>query len=234
MPLLVGCPPPKAAYSAVVSPTRLRCAVVDYGMGNLHSVGKALQRLGAEVSLVDHPAAFDSAERLVLPGVGGMRAGIDTLCQRGLDRAIADYVRSGRPLLAICLGLQMLLQHSEEHGGVDGLGLLSGTGLGFGEELSDADGVRLKVPHMGWNRVYQRRDHPLWHGIADGERFYFVHSYHCQVASAEVVAESDYGLRFTAAAASGSLFATQFHPEKSQRAGLQLLENFLAWSGAEE
>ena len=203
-------------------------------MGNLHSVSKALQRLGAEVCLVDSPTVFDDAERLVLPGVGGMRAGIDALRHSGLDRAIADYMRSGRPLLAICLGLQMLLQHSEENGGVDGLGLLPGTVQGFGDGLSDTDGLRLKVPHMGWNRVRQRRAHPLWRGIADGERFYFVHSYYCQTAPPEMVGESAYGLRFTAAAASGSLFATQFHPEKSQRAGLRLLENFLAWSGTEE
>ncbi len=201
-------------------------------MGNLHSVGKALESLGATVRLVDHAASIDDAPRLVLPGVGGMRGGINALRENSLASGIADYVHSGRPLLAICLGLQMLMSHSEENGGTDGLGLLDGSVQRFSGELCTADDRRLKVPHMGWNHVRQSRPHPLWRGIADGERFYFVHSYYCLAATEQAVGESEYGLRFTAAAASGGLFATQFHPEKSQRAGLQLLANFLRWSGA--
>ena len=138
-----------------------------------------------------------------------------------------------KPVLAICVGMQALMNHSEENGGVDCLGLLSGSVKFFGEHLRDENDERLKVPHMGWNRVAQTSDHPLWQGVADNSRFYFVHSYYVTMGETEQIAgRSVYGREFVAAISAGNIFATQFHPEKSQHAGLTLLRNFLTWNGA--
>jgi len=211
-----------------------RIAVVDYGMGNLHSVAKALARVapaGTEVCVSDDAAVIAGADRVVFPGVGAMRDCMGELTRRGLDAPVRAAAHSGRPLLAICVGMQALMDRSEENGGVDCLGLLPGAVRHFGAALEDQDGLALKVPHMGWNRVEQR-PHPLWAGIPDRSRFYFVHSYYVAPKDHAMLAGScDYGVEFAAALARDALFAVQFHPEKSHTAGLQLLANFCGWDG---
>ena len=210
-----------------------RIAVVDYGMGNLHSVAKALAHAApeAEVVVTDQPTPILSADRVVFPGVGAIRDCMAELDRRGLSAVVREVSSSGRPLLAICVGLQALMDSSEENGGVACLGVLPGGVRRFGARLEDDEGNALKVPHMGWNRVYQRA-HPLWAGIEDGARFYFVHSYFVAPRERGQLAGScEYGVEFAAALARGSLFAVQFHPEKSHTAGLALLANFCAWDG---
>lgn len=209
-------------------------AVIDYGMGNLHSVASALTHAGAEQVIVTHDAAqIREADRVVFPGVGAMRDCMHEIRRLGCDQLLADaLVEQHKPVLAICVGMQALMTHSEENGGVNCLGLVPGDVRFFGTPLADEHGERLKVPHMGWNQVRQARDHPLWQGIDDGTRFYFVHSYYVDAQDRDlVVGELDYGVRADAALARDNLFATQFHPEKSHTAGLQLLKNFLSWNG---
>ena len=209
-------------------------AVIDYGMGNLHSVASALQHVGADKVLVTHDAEqIREADRVVFPGVGAMRDCMAEICRLKCDQLLADaLVEQHKPVLAICVGMQALLGHSEENGGVDCLNLIPGEVRYFGNPLTDAAGERLKVPHMGWNEVRQTRAHPLWQGIADGERFYFVHSYYVDAVDRDLVAGAlDYGVTADAALARDNLFAVQFHPEKSHTAGLQLLKNFLEWNG---
>ncbi len=209
--------------------------VVDYGTGNLRSVAKALAHVAAdrEVLVSSDPATIDRADRVVLPGQSAMPD-----CMRELDvRGLAEPVRKAlreRPFLGICLGLQMLFERSEE-GPTDGLGVLRGRVERFREErMALADGTRLKIPHMGWSRVHPTRAHPLWQGIDDGTRFYFAHSFFPVPEDAAVTAATtDYPAPFTCAIAQANIFATQFHPEKSQRAGLALLANFVAWNGRE-
>lgn len=209
-------------------------AVIDYGMGNLHSVESALRHAGASKVIVTHDAnLIRDADRVVFPGVGAIRDCMSEIrrlhCDALLDTALREQ---HKPVLAICVGMQALLERSEENGGVDCLGLLKGEVRHFGLPLSDDQGHRLKVPHMGWNRVHQDRSHPLWQDIADGERFYFVHSYYVHARDRSLLAGSvDYGVKADAALARDNLFAVQFHPEKSHRAGLQLLSNFLHWDG---
>jgi imidazole glycerol-phosphate synthase subunit HisH len=209
-------------------------AVIDYGMGNLHSVASALAHAGAQQVLVTHDAGvIRQADRVVFPGVGAIRdcmAEIRRLkCDELLAEALADR---HKPVLAICVGLQALMSHSEENGGVPCLDIIRGEVRYFGNPLVDAQGRRLKVPHMGWNQVRQRRDHPLWQGIPDLTRFYFVHSYYVDAVDRGLVAASvNYGVDFDAALARDNLFAVQFHPEKSHTAGLRLLRNFLEWNG---
>jgi glutamine amidotransferase len=212
-------------------------AVIDYGMGNLHSVAKALEFVGQrsgralKVSVTSDPLVLQEADRLVFPGVGAMRdcmAEIRRLC---IDEMLREQVRK-KPVLAICVGMQALMQSSEENGGVDCIGLFAGKVKHFGTNLVDATGAALKVPHMGWNRVRQTQAHPMWQGITDNDRFYFVHSYFVAPDSPrEVVGETDYPQPFCSALAHRNIFAVQFHPEKSQANGLQLLENFLTWDG---
>lgn len=208
-----------------------RIAVIDYGMGNLRSVAKALEHVArsAEVTVTSDPDVVRRADRVVFPGQGAMRDCMRELDARGLREAVMETARD-RPFLGICIGLQMLFDHSEE-GDTPGLGILRGRVVRFASELMrDAQGQRLKVPHMGWNEVRQSRPHPMWKGIADGTRFYFVHSYFPVPADPALVAgTSRYPFEFACAAATGALFAVQFHPEKSQDAGLRLLENFAAW-----
>lgn len=198
--------------------------VVDYEAGNLHSVETALRHLGAEYRVVRDPAGVASAARVIFPGVGEARASITVLAKTGLDRAIADFARSGRPLLGICIGCQIIFEHSEERD-TRCLGLLPGRVRRFRFEERT-----LKVPHMGWNTVRFRGTHPLFRGIPDGSFFYFVHSYYPEPARPEdVAAETEYGLSFASIVARDNLAAVQFHAEKSGGPGLQLLANFLEW-----
>ena len=212
-----------------------RIAVVDYGMGNLRSVAKALDRVSSdnqEVVVTGDADIIADAERVVFPGQGAIRD-----CMRELQRLdLAPVLRQSigdKPFLGICLGLQALMESSQEHTETRGLGILAGDVRRFPGDARDADsGERLKVPHMGWNTAVPVGDHPLWQGIAPDERFYFVHSYYVAPEDQSVVAaRTQYGIEFCSAAAFGSTFAVQFHPEKSQRAGLVLLSNFCAWNG---
>jgi len=206
-------------------------AVVDYGMGNLRSVARALGHVApkARVTIAGTAAGIDSADRVVLPGQGAMPDCMRHLEAAGLREAVLRAARS-KPLFGVCVGEQMLFERSEE-GGTSGLGLMQGEVLRLRLQAMRApDGAALKVPHMGWNRVFQVRAHPLWSGVPDGAFFYFVHSYHAAPASGELtVGETEYGLRFTSAVARDNIFATQFHPEKSAANGLRLYENFIHW-----
>ncbi len=211
-------------------------AIIDYGMGNLHSVAKAFEHVAprAEVAVTADPAVILGAGRVVFPGVGAMADCVRELETRGLTGAVRQAAAQ-KPFLGICLGLQALFEHSEE-GGCTGLGILPGRVLRFpGEAMKDEAGEKLKVPHIGWNTVHQVMPHPMWAGIEDGARFYFVHSYYVEPASPDLVAAvSHYPFAFTCAVARGNLFAVQFHPEKSQAAGLRLLANFVTWEGRQE
>ncbi|ARB44467.1 imidazole glycerol phosphate synthase subunit HisH [Alloalcanivorax xenomutans] len=206
-------------------------AVVDYGMGNLHSAGKALEKVasGQRIVITGDPDQVRHADRVVFPGVGAIRDCIRVITETGLDRAILDVIDARKPLLGVCVGMQALLDHSEENDGVDCLGVFNGRVAHFGEQYGET-GNRLKVPHMGWNEVRQMHPHPMWAGIADNSRFYFVHSY-CAVDVPEenISGMCHYGRDFAAAVIKKNVFAVQFHPEKSADAGLQLLENFLRW-----
>jgi len=209
----------------------MRVAVVDYGMGNLHSVSKAVEHVAPEalVEVTSDPARVAGADRVVFPGQGAMPDCMREMDARGLRPALVEAARS-RPFFGICIGLQMLFERSEE-GGVEGLALLPGSVRRFpGPAMVDPEGRKLKVPHMGWNRVKQARPHPLWSGIEDGSRFYFVHSYFPQPDEALVRGTTEYGIPFTCAVARDNIFAVQFHPEKSDTAGLRLLANFLNWN----
>jgi len=208
-------------------------AVIDYGMGNLHSVAKALEHVApdSEVVVTGDPAVIASARRVVFPGQGAMPDCVRELDRRGLRNAVLEAA-ADKPFLGICIGLQLLFEHSEE-GDVAGLGILPGRVKRFAaDKMFDADGNKLKVPHMGWNQVRQNRPHPLWAGIAQDARFYFVHSYYVETADAALTsAYTEYPFRFTSAAGRDNIFAVQFHPEKSQQAGLALLYNFVNWDG---
>ena len=208
-------------------------AVVDYGMGNLRSVAKAIEHVapGRRVQVTSDPEHVRTAARVVFPGQGAMPDCMRELDARGLRGAVLEAARS-KPFLGICIGLQMLFERSEE-GAVPGLALLPGQVVRFPVEgMVDERGMRLKVPHMGWNEVHQSLAHPLWDGIPSGSRFYFVHSYYPAPAERAIVAGySVYRFPFTCAVARENLFAVQFHPEKSQAAGLRVLENFVRWDG---
>ena len=201
----------------------MRIAVVDYGMGNLRSVSKAIEQVAprAEVVVTADPEKIIAAERVVVPGQGAMPDCMRQLGESGAREAVIEAARA-KPFLGICIGLQMLFERGEE-GDTPGLGLLPGEVPRF--KLSG-----LKIPHMGWNEVAQARPHALWADIADGSRFYFVHSYYPAPRDAALIAASTvYGRPFTCAVARDNIFAVQFHPEKSQSAGLQLLSNFVRW-----
>lgn len=207
-------------------------AVVDYGMGNLRSVAKAIEHVApaARVLVSSDPVEVAKADRIVVPGQGAMPDCMRELDARGLRETVIRAAAE-KPWLGICIGLQMLFEHSEE-GDVAGLGVFAGKVARFPHErMALPDGTRLKVPHMGWNEVRQQRPHALWNGIADGARFYFVHSYYAMPAEPGVtVGQTRYGIPFTSAAAHDNIFAVQFHPEKSAQAGLQLLANFMNWN----
>ncbi|NVK02679.1 MAG: imidazole glycerol phosphate synthase subunit HisH [Oceanospirillaceae bacterium] len=212
-----------------------RIAVIDYGMGNLHSVAKALELVStdSEVVLTADPQVVRDADRVLLPGVGAIRDCMAEMRRLGVDAEVREAIQSGKPFLGICVGYQALTDFSEENGGVECLSEFGGRVNFFGKSLKDAAGEKLKVPHMGWNQVHQTVDHPLWHNIEQDTRFYFVHSYHVHLADKELVAGTcEYGVPFDVALAKDNVFAVQFHPEKSSKAGLQLLQNFVNWNGA--
>jgi glutamine amidotransferase len=211
-------------------------AVIDYGMGNLRSVVKAIEHVAprARVQLTSDATEVAAASRVVFPGQGAIAGCMTALDSCRLRDAVLEAVRT-RPFLGICLGLQALFDFSEEGGGVAGLGVLPGRVPRFPQEkmFDPETGRSLKVPHMGWNQVHQARRHALWAGIPDGSRFYFVHSYYAAAAErTDLAGETDYGIRFTSAAARANIFAVQFHPEKSATAGLRLLQNFMTWDGS--
>lgn len=207
-------------------------AIIDYGMGNLHSVSKAFEHVAPNVNVLVTSDAdqIRSADRVVLPGVGAIRDCMAEMTRLGVDTLVRE-VSQDRPFLGICVGMQALMRHSEENSGVDCIGLFDGDVKYFGDDLRE-NGVRLKVPHMGWNQVAHTVDHPLWHDIENQDRFYFVHSYYVPAEVRYAVGVAQYGQALTAAIAKDNIFAVQFHPEKSQHAGLQLLKNFASWSGA--
>ena len=208
-------------------------AVIDYGMGNLRSVSKALERVAPDLKVVitSDPDEVRRARRVVFPGQGAMPDCMRELDARGLRPAVLDAAHD-KPFLGICIGLQMLFDVSDE-GSVPGLGLLGGRVERFrSASMAEVDGSKLKVPHMGWNEVRQTLEHPLWRGIAQGSRFYFVHSYYpVPLDRSLIAAYTLYQGPFACAVARGNLFAVQFHPEKSQEAGLRLLHNFVQWDG---
>jgi glutamine amidotransferase len=195
-----------------------RVAVLDFGMGNLRSVAKAVERAGGEAVVTSDPAEADRSDAMVVPGVGAFAACMDGLRSRGLDELARRYAASDRPVLAVCLGMQVLFDHSEE-GDAQGLGLLRGRVVRIPPSVT--------VPHMGWNDVTWARSHPLVDGLGDGTRFYFVHSYVCLPDDDVTVGHTEHGMRFAAAVASGNLFATQFHPEKSSESGLEIYRNLV-------
>jgi glutamine amidotransferase len=208
-------------------------AVVDYGMGNLRSVSQAVAHVArlddVKVIVTANPEEVFAAERVVLPGQGAMRDCMRELRESGLEEAVR-HAAAHKPLMGVCVGMQMLLEHSEEQD-TPGLGLMPGRVLRFRlEGRLQPDGSRYKVPQMGWNQVFQR-PHPMWDGVPDGAWFYFVHSYYARPdRDPHTVGETDYGGRFTCALARDNIFATQFHPEKSAAFGLALYRNFLSWN----
>lgn len=212
----------------------LQIAVVDYGMGNLRSVTKALQHVAAdsaEVVLTSSPDIVRNADKVVFPGQGAMRDCMCELAASGLREAVLEAAQQ-KPFFGICVGAQLLLDRSEE-GDTPALGFYAGQVKRFPAHLMvDPAGNRLKVPHMGWNEVRQCCEHPLFHGVENEARFYFVHSYYMEpVETRLTLGEADYPFSFSAVIGKGNVFATQFHPEKSADSGLKLLENFVSWNG---
>jgi glutamine amidotransferase len=209
-----------------------KIAVIDYGMGNLRSVSKAVEHVAgdAEVRVTDDPGFIAAADRVVFPGQGAARDCMAAISEHHLNRAILQAAES-KPFLGICMGLQVLMGYSYENDGTELLGLFDGRVKRFGGLAMGDNGLPLKIPHMGWSPVRQVMAHPLWQGIDDQSRFYFVHSYRVVPEDISLIAATtDYGVRFTAAIARDNLFATQFHPEKSADVGLRLLSNFVKWA----
>jgi imidazole glycerol-phosphate synthase subunit HisH len=202
--------------------------LIDAGTGNLRSVQKALESVGASVERTDDPHAVRrvvSGKRIVLPGVGAFGDFMSGLRAKGLDNAVKEATEQGIPLLGICVGMQALFEIGEEMGDHEGLGLLSGTVVKFADSLS------VKIPHTGWNQVETKKNAVLFNGITDGAYVYFNHSYYCQAGDfSDVIAETEYGIRYSCAVRRENIFGVQFHPEKSQQVGLQVLKNFLETS----
>ncbi|MBF0628780.1 MAG: imidazole glycerol phosphate synthase subunit HisH [Magnetococcales bacterium] len=206
--------------------------VIDYGSGNLRSVAKALEAAGASVRVSGLAEDLRGADHLVLPGVGAFADCRHNLEAAGLIPPILDHIQAGKPFLGICVGMQLLFTEGHEFGIHPGLNLMPGRVVRFANDMPDPfhPGQHLKIPHMGWNRIHPTQPHPLWKGIADGTQVYFVHSYHGQAEDPHTIAAwCDHGIVFPAAMARENIFGTQFHPEKSQQAGLTLLKNFVEW-----
>ncbi|MBE7446190.1 MAG: imidazole glycerol phosphate synthase subunit HisH [Planctomycetia bacterium] len=202
-------------------------AIVDYGMGNLRSVEKAFERLGFDVKVTDNPNEVRNADKLVLPGVGAFKDAMDGLRQRGFIEPIIKWIRSGKPFLGICLGLQLLFSKGYEDGEHEGLDIIPGKVIRF-QFSEDGTPGKLKVPHMGWNQINFRKENiPILNNVPCNAYMYFVHSYYvCPVDEGVIATETEYGVRFTSMIWNNNIFATQFHPEKSQECGLTILKNF--------
>jgi imidazole glycerol-phosphate synthase subunit HisH len=198
-------------------------AIADYGIGNLGSVTKAFRHAGAETTLTGDPEVLRAADALVLPGDGAFAATMEEVTRRGIVPVVREAAEAGKPVLGICIGMQIFFEESEEHGRHAGLSLLPGKVRRFDDGLP--------VPHMGWNRLRRRHAHPLLDGVEDGAYVYFVHSYYCDAPDAVTIASSDYGRDFAAVAGRGSVLGVQFHPEKSQEVGLRMVANFVRMLG---
>lgn len=216
-----------------------KIAVIDYGMGNLHSVAKALEHAATkpvDIQVTADPKLIHGADKVLLPGVGAMRDCMGEMQRLDLIGLIQESAQQ-KPFLGICIGMQALMTRSDENDGVDCLDIIPGKVIRFADDLSEdlpenAGKQRLKIPHMGWNQVEQNRSHPLWQGIEQHQRFYFVHSYYVEPTdNSHAIASTTYGHPVTVALAKDNIFATQFHPEKSASAGLQLFANFINWDG---
>jgi len=207
-------------------------AIVDYQAGNLASVKRALDCLGVESEITDSPQKIRSADRVVFPGVGAAGEAMSTLDRLGLRQVLYDVIRQGTPFMGICVGYQLLFEHSNEND-VECLGLLKGNVVRFASDLREEGSERpLKIPEMGWNRVDFTREHPVWQDVAEGSEFYFVHSYYPLAEPCVICATTTYGIEYACGAARDNLVAFQFHPEKSGRPGLQILKNFCDWDGS--
>lgn len=213
-----------------------KIVILDYGTSNLRSVAKALEFVADKqhkILVTNQRQEILSADRIVFPGQGAIGQCMQSLNDSGLGELLKECIET-KPFLGICLGLQSLMQKSDEDGGIKGLDIIPGKVVRFEDNVKDKHGDICKIPHMGWNRVKQQRTHPLWKGINDGTRFYFVHSYYIKTENDEdIAAKTNYATEFISAVAKDNVFATQFHPEKSQQAGLMLLNNFLSWDGIE-
>ncbi len=204
-------------------------AIIDYGIGNLRNVERAFQHIGAPVQLTAEPAQVGAADGVVVPGVGAFGACAIGLRRGGFENLVHEVAASGRPLLGICVGMQLLFEGSEEMGEHAGLGLLPGRVLRFPEGGLDATGQRIKVPQIGWNQLWHAGDDPLLEGVPAGSYAYFVHSYYCAAAEpSDVIATTDYGIDYASVVRRGNVWGAQFHPEKSHAVGLQILRNFAA------
>ena len=203
-------------------------AIIDYGMGNLRSVHKAVEQVGDEAKIISDPQGIKDAAKIILPGVGAFRDCMHNLAGRGLLEPLVAAIAAGKPFLGICLGLQLLFDESDEFGTHRGMGVLPGKVTRFPDAIKDPqDAASLPIPHMGWNTIEIKKDTPLFAGIEDGSYFYFVHSYYAIPADpTDIVATTPYGIGFACAVQRANIYAVQFHPEKSQEKGLQLLQNF--------
>ena len=212
-----------------------KIVVLDYGSSNLRSVAKALETVATknqDIAITDNPKTVLNADKVVFPGQGAIGHCMKNLQEKKLDDVIKQCIKN-KPFLGICLGLQSLMEHSDEDGGTKGLGVMSGNVIRFPNNAKDEKNNVCKIPAMGWNQVYQTKKHPLWNGIDEGSRFYFVHSYYVKMNDdSDIAGSTEYICRYTSAASRNNVFATQFHPEKSQQAGLTLLKNFLDWDGS--
>ncbi|MGI1679285.1 MAG: imidazole glycerol phosphate synthase subunit HisH [Cellvibrionaceae bacterium] len=225
--------------------TAKHLAIIDYGMGNLHSVASAIKSVAPDVrvDITADEKIIEQADHIIFPGVGAIRDCMAGINEIAAGKMVSQALDMGKPLLGVCVGLQALMTDSEENGGVSCLDILQGHVCRFPENAKDVDGSIIKIPHMGWNNVQQTIDHPLWNKIQQDARFYFVHSYYVSEKglssqgsglkneSSIVAGRCDYGVPFAAAVAKNNLFAVQFHPEKSHTDGLQLLKNFVNWNG---
>ncbi|MBU2864852.1 imidazole glycerol phosphate synthase subunit HisH [Reinekea forsetii] len=207
--------------------------IIDYGMGNLHSVAKALEAVAPQfqIEITNDRARILEADHVVLPGVGAIRDCMAEIRQQQVDEVVAENLASGKPFLGICVGMQALMAHSDENQGIACLNHFDGHVHRFPSGLIDSHGLPMKVPHMGWNHVTKTNDHPIWNSIESDSHFYFVHSYFVEPHENYSAGICHYGTDFAAMIYRDNLFATQFHPEKSAEAGLQLLKNFTQWNG---